>query len=104
MSPSLEPFFTLQNIVAGMLDAAREANWDLFVELQGKHQQLAARLPVIDWHKFSQDEQKELIDCLQSTRAMLNETVPLAENWRNELAGMLSSIHNSNKLDKAYGA
>lgn len=101
---SIAPFIALQGVVSQMLDAARAADWDRFLGVQGEYQQLAVDLPVIDWHEFSHDEQLALIDCLRATRNMLNETVPLAEQWRGELAGMLSSIHNTSKLDKAYRA
>lgn len=104
MASSLQPFMALRDIVSQMRDAAQAGNWEQFIALQAQHQQQAGRLPVIDWHDFSHDEQRALVDCLQETRAMLNETVPLAEGWRNELAGMLSSIHNTSKLDKAYRA
>ena len=101
---SLQPFLALRDLVSRMLDAAQAADWEKFIVLQAEHQQLAAHLPVIDWHDFNHEEQRILIDCLQATRTMLNETVPLAEGWRNELAGKLSSIHNTSKLDKAYRA
>jgi hypothetical protein len=102
MMGQMAPFLSLHRIVADMLDAAQREAWDDFIELQAKHQALSASLPPIDWHGYSHDEQAQLVVCLRETRDMLDRIVPLAEHWRGELAGMLSSIHNSNKLDKAY--
>lgn len=99
---SLAPYLALQNAVQAMLAEAQAGEWDNFVERQSQYRQLSSQLPPIDWHAYGHDEQAQLVLCLKQTRNMLDETVPLAEAWRNELAVMLSSVHNASKLDKAY--
>ncbi|SFM98628.1 protein FliT [Formivibrio citricus] len=101
-SDSFSAYEGARSLVSGLLELARSENWDAFTEALPEYMACVTQLQAVDWASLSLSQQKQLAGILEELKILQDELVQCSEARKGVLAGELHSLHNENKLGKAY--
>lgn len=94
----------IARLSAGMLDAARNGQWDDLGVLESlRAGQVAGLKDAIANGDTPRDIAQEVAQLITKTMAADAETLSLAGEWKGELQELLSSIGTEKKLARTYG-
>ncbi len=86
-----------------MLNAARNGDWDVLIEVEIKRNAMVERLMAQDEAAVTNTvEQQKTGEIIRKILAADSEIKTLTEAWQGELQEILGSIGTEKKLSKAY--
>jgi len=101
----LEVYEKVSLITSGMLQAARQEDWDLLQKLESD---CSAHVSTLRLHDTSTDLPSELkqrkISIIKQILADDRAIRDLTEPWMQQLSKLMNSSRNSRQLSESYGA
>lgn len=85
-----------------LLLLAQEEAVDGLVDALPHYNAMVERLPQIDWTQLNRAQVDALAALLREIQALQAELTRQSESWRDQIADKLQSLHNADKLGKAY--
>lgn len=89
---------------ARMLLSAQSADWEDFLQVADRFNQISSTLGDVDWQGMQQDQRELLAMLMRTAQAQIDAIVPLATARRQELMGSIRSLKNGDKMRRMYGS
>ncbi|MBB5189946.1 hypothetical protein HNQ50_000656 [Silvimonas terrae] len=87
-----------------MLLSAQSADWEDFLQVADRFNQISSTLGDVDWQGMQQDQRELLAMLMRTAQAQIDAIVPLATARRQELMGSIRSLKNGDKMRRMYGS
>ena len=101
----LEVYEKVSVITAGMLQAARQENWDLLEKLESDCSAEVSMLRLHDTNdELPSDLRQRKITIIKQILADDKAIRDLTEPWMQQLSKLMNSSRNSRQLSDSYGA
>ncbi|TSA49145.1 MAG: flagellar protein FliT [Nitrosomonadales bacterium] len=101
---AVEVYREISKLSQGMLEFARQEQWDDLLEFEKKRAESMAKLiPLVgDEPAGNAAQSEEMILLIRQIQAFDEETASLTRAWMSELGSVLNSLDSSKKLQQAY--
>ncbi len=105
VAPDMQAVYgEMEACCARMLLSAQSSDWEDFLQVADRFNEISNTLGDVDWQGMQQDQRELLAMLMRTAQAQIDTIVPLAMARRQELMGSIRGLKNGDKMRRMYGS